>query len=827
MEVMNLLALALLAASQEKAAPVDFDRQIRPILSENCFHCHGPDARTRKADLRLDTSEGLYGKRDETAPVVPGRPGESELIRRVASKDRDEAMPPAKSNRKLTAEQVDLLRRWVAEGAPWKGHWSFAPPRRPEPPKADGPARTPIDAFILARLGREGLALSPEADRATLLRRASLDLTGLPPTPEEVGAFLADPAPDAYERQVDRLLASPRYGEHMAWPWLAAARYSDTNGYQGDGTRTMWPWRDWLVDALNRNKPFDEFTVEQLAGDLLPHATAAQKIATAFHRNHMLNGEGGRIAEESRVDYVADRVDTTATVWLGLTAGCARCHDHKYDPVTQKEYYRLFAYFNNLPESGGVDRRRGANPAIEMPTREQTEKIAALKKSLGELDRKLKELDQALRVDQPQWEQEVAAKAEKLPKNIAELLRSAETQRNEKQARELTDYYLGQNPGRKRLLEAQEKAKKDLKAAEDSVTMVMVMEERPKPRDTFLLVRGAYDKYGEKVTAGVPSSLPPLPEGAPANRLGLARWLVDPGHPLTARVTVNRYWQQFFGTGLVKTVEDFGTQGERPSHPELLDWLATEFVRTGWDVKAMHRLMVTSAVYRQSSRVTPKLLERDPENRLLARGPRFRLASSVLRDQALAVSGLLVERAGGPSVRPYQPPGIWEEMSFGNAKYQQDKGEAVWRRSLYVFWRRTVGPANFFDMPGRQVCTVRETRTNTPLHALTLLNDVTYVEAARVLGQRMVKDGGTTGAERVAYAFRRATARKPSGPELEILAARYDALLARFRSDPAAAGKFIKTGDSPVDPALDPAELAACAGVASVILNLDEVLTKE
>jgi len=814
----------LLAATQDRPTPVDFDRQIRPILSENCFVCHGPDAKQRKADLRLDTKEGAFAKRDDVTPVVPGKPDESEMIRRVTSKDSDEVMPPRKSNRKLTDAQIALLRRWVVEGAAWKSHWSFTAPGRPELPKVKGRVRNPMDTFILARLEREGLAASPEADRAALLRRASLDLTGLPPTPAEVDAFLADPATDAYERQVERLLASPRYGEHMAWPWLAAARYSDTNGYQGDGTRTMWPWRDWLIDALNRNVPFDRLTVEQLAGDLLPNATVAQKVATAFHRNHMLNGEGGRIAEESRVDYVADRVDTTATVWMGLTAGCARCHDHKYDPVTQKEYYRLFAYFNNLPESGGVDRRRGANPAVELPTPEQTEKIAALKKSLGEIDRKLKELDQALRLDQPKWEQEIAAKPEKLPKNIAELLKSVETQRGEKQARELTDYYLGQSPERKKVLEEQDKTKKEIKAVEDSITMVMVMDERPKPRDTFLLIRGAYDKYGEKLTPGVPVSLPALPEGAPSNRLALARWLVDPAHPLTARVTVNRYWQQFFGTGLVKTVEDFGTQGERPSHPELLDWLATEFVRTGWDVKAMHRLMLTSATYRQSSKVTPTHLDRDPENRLLARGPRFRLPSSVLRDQALAVSGLLVEKAGGPPVRPYQPPGIWEEMSFGAAKYTQDKGDAVWRRSLYVFWRRTVGPANFFDMPGRQVCMVRETRTNTPLHALTLLNDVTYVEAARVLGQRMIKEGG---GDRVGYAFRRATARRPSELERKILSARYEALLARFRADPAAAAKFIKAGDSAVDKALDPAELAACAGVASVILNLDEVLTKE
>ncbi|RPH38889.1 MAG: DUF1549 domain-containing protein, partial [Planctomycetota bacterium] len=592
--------------------------------------------------------------------------------------------------------------------------------------------RNPIDAFILARLEKEGSAPSPEADKVTLIRRVTLDLTGLPPTPAEVDAFVADGAADAYEKVVDRLLASPRYGEHQAWPWLSAARYSDTNGYQGDGTRTMWPWRDWVIDALNRNLPFDQFTVEQLAGDLLPNPTVAQRIATGFNRNHMLNGEGGRIAEESRVDYVADRVDTTSTVWMGLTVGCARCHDHKYDPVTQKEFYQLYAYFNNLPETGGVDRKGSANPVLEFPSPEQTEKIAAARKLLESLEARSKEHEQKLRTDQPKWEQEAAGSG-KAPPPILELLKTAETQRSEKQAKELTDHYLANDPERKKLADEIDKAKKALKSAQESITLVMIMEERPKPRETKLLIRGAWDQYGEKVSPAVPDSLPKLAPDAPPTRLALARWLVDPAHPLTARVTVNRYWQQYFGAGLVKTSEDFGTQGQRPTHPELLDWLATEFVRTGWDVKKMHRLIVTSGTYRQSSKATPALLERDAENRLLARGPRFRLTSAVIRDQALFAGGLLVEKVGGPSVKTYQPPGIWEEMTFGIIRFQQDKGEALWRRSLYTFWRRTVGPTNLFDAASRQVCTVRPSRTNTPLHALTLLNDVTYVEAARAL----------------------------------------------------------------------------------------------
>jgi hypothetical protein len=820
------LSLAGAAPTQEQPAKIDFDRQVRPILSDNCYHCHGPDGKQRKADLRLDTKEGAFGKLGDVFPFVPGKPGESEAIRRITSKDHDEMMPPPKSNRKLTPLQIATLKRWVEEGAPWKGHWAFTAPERPVLPKIRN-ARNPVDAFILARLEQEGLAPSPGADKVTLLRRVSLDLTGLPPTPAEVDAFLADAAPDAYEKQVDRLLNSPRYGEHLAWPWLSAARYSDTNGYQGDGTRTMWPWRDWVIDAFNRNMPFDQFTLEQLAGDLLPNPTVPQRVATGFNRNHMLNGEGGRIAEESRVDYVADRVETTGTVWLGLTIGCARCHDHKYDPFTQKEFYQLFAFYNNLPESGGVDKRSSANPVMELPTADQAEKIAAQKQKLAEVEARSKDHEQKLRAEQPKWEEEAAKTADKLPKNIAEILKTAETQRDEKKARELTDYYLGLDAGRKKLIDEQDKAKKAVKAAEDAVTLVMVMEERPKPRETFLLVRGAYDKFGDKVTANVPASLPPLPKDAPPNRLALARWIVDPANPLTARVTVNRFWQQFFGAGIVRTIEDFGTQGQRPTHPELLDWLATEFIRTGWDVKALVKLLVTSATYRQTSKVTPGLLEKDPENRLLARAPRYRLSSAAIRDQALSAAGLLVEKVGGPGVKTYQPAGIWEEMTFNIIRFQQDKGEALWRRSLYVFWRRTVGPANLFDSMPRQVCTVRASRTNTPLHALTLLNDVTYVEAARALGQRMMKEGGGTPKERITLAFRLAAARTPTDRELEILARRYDALLERYSKDKEAALKLLKAGESKRDESLDPVQHAACAAIASVILNLDEVITKE
>jgi SAM-dependent methyltransferase len=644
------------------SARVDFTRDVRPILADVCFTCHGPDARKRKAGLRLDTAQGGRGA------VVPGKPGESELFKRITSADAREHMPPPKTGRKLSAAQVAVLKQWIEEGARWQTHWAYAAPRRQLLPAVGNPTwpRNAIDHFVLARLEKEGLAPSPEATRTTLVRRLSLDLTGLPPALEEVEAFVNDRRPDAYRRLVDRLLASPRFGERLAHDWLDSARYADSNGYQSDATRTMWPWRDWTVRALGAGMPFDQFTVEQIAGDLLPGAGVEQKIATGFHRNHMLNGEGGRVAEESRIDYVVDRVDTTATVWLGLTMGCARCHDHKYDPFTQKDYYRLFAYFNNLAESGAVDRGGNAAPVLGLPTPAQVQKRK-------ELQQQIRDLEAASKTAAP------AGKAEQ---------------------------------------QKQLKGKRDaLAALERSILNVMVMEDRPQPRQTHILVRGAWDRPGEKVTAGVIDRLAPAPGGAPANRLGLARWLVSPDNPLTARVIVNRYWQLIFGTGLVKTSEDFGVQGEPPSHPELLDWLAVEFRESGWDLKHLLRLIVTSATYRQSSALTSRLGERDPDNRLLSRGPRYRLSSHTIRDQALALSGLLVERLGGPSVRPYQPAGIWEELSFGRIRYVQDRGPNLYRRSLYTFWRRTVGrPTCSTPPPGRCAWSDRRgpTRRSTP-----------------------------------------------------------------------------------------------------------------
>ena len=560
-----LAAVAALAPAGLAAVPApapDFDREVRPILAENCFACHGFDEKARTAGLRLDTAGGAVavlasGRR----AIVPGDPVRSEALRRIANG----SMPPPGSRKSVTARQREVLRRWIAAGAPYREHWAYTPPTLPSLPvvKQSSWVRNPIDRFVLSRLEKEGLSPSREADDATLLRRVSLDLTGIPPASSETRSYMADPDPRKYERLLDRLLASPRYGERMAWDWLDAARYADTNGYQGDRTRTMWPWRDWVIGAFNENMPYDRFTVEQLAGDLLPGATLDQRIATGFHRNHMLNGEGGRIPEESRVDYVVDRVDTTATVWMGLSFGCARCHDHKYDPFSMRDYYGVFAYFNNIAETGAVDRAGQANPVLRLPTPEQESRLKALAEALRQ--------------------KEAAARAAA----------------SGSEARKAADREV-------------EEARKAFNAAESGVLLAMVMEERPQPRETFILLKGAYDRPGERVAAGVPARLAPLPPDAPANRLALARWLVDPRHPLTARVAVNRLWQGIFGVGIVKTQEDFGVQGERPTHPELLDWLAVRF-RTpkgegglGWDMKELLRLFVTSTTYRQSSKVTPE-----------------------------------------------------------------------------------------------------------------------------------------------------------------------------------------------------------------------------
>jgi mono/diheme cytochrome c family protein len=1019
------------AADTPKPATIDFIKQIRPILSENCFACHGPDEKQRKAKLRLDVKEGAFGKlRHGGFAVVPGKPGDSEMISRISSDDPEEKMPPPKTRKTLKPEQIALLKQWVEQGAPWAEHWAFVAPKKPELPKVRNPMweRNPIDAFILARLDAAGLAPSPEADRTTLIRRVTLDLTGLPPTPEEVDAFLADPSPDAYEKVVDRLLQSPRYGEHMARYWLDAARYGDTHGLHLDNYREIWPYREWVIKAFNANMPFDEFVVEQLAGDLLPNPTNDQMVATGYNRCHVSTSEGGSIEEEVYVRNVLDQVDTNGIVFLGLTVGCARCHDHKFDPITQKDYYELFAFFNSIDGPALDGNAARVPPVVKVGSPEQRlalekldQRVAQIKKAIGEEVAKVpyddsadaKESEQPVRAEyvwvgdelprgakpssdgsadgrwnyvpgpansvfsggksvlctaagraqhffenaQPglrvgegdtlfayvyldptnppkevmfQWytdgwkhraywgenridwghdnsperlrlgdlpeagkwvRLEVEAKkvglkpgtsvhgwaftqfdgtvywnkagvvtktpqsdqpfdtltawvrAQKatggagLPKPIQDIVKLERDKRSDAQKKQLRDYFLERaysktraalEPLNKELAQVQ-KERDDL---DKQTPSSLVFKERAEPRPAYILKRGEYDQHGEQVGRDVPGFLPPLPPDAPRNRLGLARWLVSPEHPLTARVAVNRFWQQLFGTGLVKTAEDFGSQGEPPSHVRLLDWLAVQFREDGWDVKKTLRRIVTSATYRQSSRVTKDRLAKDPIDRLLSRGPRYRLDAEVLRDQALAVSGLLVEKIGGPSVKPPQPAGLWEAVGYtgsNTAKFAADTGhEKVHRRSLYTFWKRTAAPPQMTiaDAPSRESCTVRRERTDTPLQALMFMNETQFVESARHLAERAMKQGGDTLESRVSYLFKLATARTPDAAETAELLAAYRDNLATYTRDEAAAKKLIAVGELKPDAKLNPSELAAWTMVANLVLNLDEVLNK-
>lgn len=845
------------AAEAASGGKVSFNRDVRPILSDTCFQCHGPDEQKRKSGLRLDVKDQIFKPaKSGKVPIVSARPDSSELVTRIVNSDPAEVMPPPKSNKKLKPEQIETLKRWIAQGAEYQDNWAFIKPERPKTPALRIPGAriaNPIDNFILQRLDKEGLKQSFEAPAETLIRRVSLDLTGIPPTPEELDAFLADKSPDAYEKFVDRLLASPRYGERMAAQWLDFARYADSNGFQADGSRQMWHWRDWVIDAFNRNQPFDEFTIDQLAGDLLPHATPNQIIATGFNRNNRLNGEGGRIVEEWFAETVIDRIETTGQTWLGLTLGCCRCHDHKFDPVTQKEFYQFYAFFNSCNESGVLE-SDGMNtkPVLPLPTPEQKAKLAMLDQTIKAAAARVAEAAKELPQLQVEWEARfreqlkqgtltsaplspAGVKSEggsKVPEEIRVSIETASEDRTEEARKALAKFFRENtdNPAKQAetALAAVQKKAADLRS---SLPTTMIMEELPKPREAHVLIRGEYDKPGERVGRGLPASLPPLPAGAPLNRLGLAQWLVSGEHPLTARVWVNRAWEKFFGIGIVRTTENLGSQAEWPSHPELLDWLATEFVRLGWDMKEMQKLMVMSATYRQSSKVTPELAEKDPENRLLARGPRFRLTAELLRDQALALSGLFVERTGGPSVRPYMPAGVWDETSvYGDLRnYKSDAGEGLYRRTLYTIWKRTSAPPTMllFDSPTREICTVKRTRTNTPLQALALLNEATYVEAARKLAERMITVGGRTPEDRIAWAFRRVTARKPDTEEMKTLSAGLARRLALYQRSADAAKKLIAVGTTQSGPEFDPAELAAYTLTANVLLNLDETVTRE
>lgn len=832
-----VLASPQARAQQPTRQPIDFSRQVRPILSDTCFTCHGPDDKQRKADLRLDLKERAL------QVIQPGKPAESEIIRRITAEDPRLRMPPAKSGKKLTPDQIEVIRRWVSQGANWTEHWAFIKPARPAIPSVSDVSwvRNPIDAFILSRLEREQLAPAPEADRVTLIRRVTLDLTGLPPTPADVASFLADKSPTAYERVVERLLNSPRYGERMAVEWLDASRFADTHGYHIDSGRDMTLWRDWVIDAFNSNLPFDRFTIDQLAGDLEPNGTLQQKIASGFNRNHMINFEGGAIPQEYHTAYIVDRVNTTSTVWLGLTVACAQCHDHKFDPITQKEYYQLFAFFHNVPESGLDGSKGNAAPMLRVPTPEQKQALDRLTRSIRELDDRLAALNKQIATSLPEWEKGLASSLElqaalQLPAKVREILAIPHSQRTPAHWIEIQNYYRNQLAPESRLLtDHAAKLRKEQAELERRVPSTMVMQEMPQPRDTYVLVRGEYDKKGQKVIAGVPSVLPPLAGEASSGRLSLARWLVNPSHPLTARVIVNRYWQMYFGTGIVKTAEDFGSQGDWPTHPELLDWLATEFTSSGWDVKHMQRLIVTSATYRQSSVMDPKGGgTKDPENRLLGRGPRLRLQAEFIRDQALAASGLLNGMVGGSSVSPYQPPGLWEELAsrldgknWTAQTYTQSHGLDLYRRTMYTFWKRTAPPPTLatFDAPDREMCTVRRARTNTPLQALVLMNDPTYVEAARKLAERIMIEAANP-QERITLAFRLVTAREPREVEIKVMQRVHERQLAAYQADTSAAKKLLAVGESARDFKLDTNELAAWALVANLILNLDEAVTK-
>ena len=755
--IISLLATVFLC-SMASGEQLDFARDIRPVLSDACYHCHGPDAKVRKAKLRLH---------DRAAALETGILTNGEMLRRLTSDDPDERMPPVDSNRPLRDADRAKLVEWLRAGAAWPSddrHWAFVPPKRPRLAKvrdADW-SRNGIDHFVLARLEREGLAPSPEAGKATLLRRVTLDLIGLPPTLAELDAFLGDHSPGAYAKAVDRLLDSPRYGEHMALGWMEASRYADTDGYQNDRLRYMWVWRDWLIRALNDNMPFDRFITEQMAGDLIPDRNFFTQVATGFNRNHRINSEGGSIPDEWIVEYVADRVETMGTMFLGLTLTCSRCHDHKFDPLTQKDFYRLFAFFNNIDEAGLGPNNGNSPPFIEVPKR------------------------------WPILSAEEARFVVPAPMKIKVVQTSVPRPQ----------------PG--------------------ATNTVMVLHELPKPRDTYRLERGLYDQpdKSERLHPATPPVLGPWNDQWPRNRLGLARWLVDPAHPLTARVTVNRLWQRYFGLGLVKTSENFGVQGELPSNPALLDWLATEFVRRDWNLKAMHRLIVTSATYRQRSTASRKLQRRDPENRLLSHGPRKRLTPYAIRDAALFTSDLLNGKIGGPSVKPYMPPGIWKSIS--NASYKQDKGDKLYRRGIYTYWRRTVPPPTMmtFNAAAREICIVRNDLTTTPLQALTMMNNKTFVEAARFLAERMMQAKGQRPRQRVAEAFRRVTSRAPRKAELDLLMKDFSFYLKDFRKKPNAAKRLMSVGEKLWNPRLPAAQLAAYALVANTILNLDEAITQ-
>ncbi len=1021
---------ALGAAPQDE--PLQFNRDIRPILSDHCFACHGFDPKHRKGNLRLDVADSAYGagKSGEVA-IKPGVPSASALWKRITTSDADDVMPPPDTHKELSAAQKETLRRWIEQGAPYQKHWAFEPPLKVEPPVLPGAAlpSNPVDRFLRARLVHEGLSPSPEASRDILVRRVSFDLTGLPPTSDEVRTYLDDSTPGAYERMVERFLHSPRYGEQMARHWLDVARYADTHGLHLDNERSMWPYRDWVVKAFNRNLPFDRFTIEQLAGDLLPNPTQEQLIATGFNRNNVSTSEGGSIDAEFVFRYAVDRTATAVQTWMGLTAGCAVCHDHKFDPISAKEFYSLYAFFHSAadpamdgnisltppilklrtPEDDarlkefdarlaasearlqeayrGVDytdpatlatppppqdvettwaddeipagwritaspgaepmfvtdgpvkpfsgkralRRQDAglaqdvieagpaplilpqsarlvahvyldpaNPpraimlqyrtdewrhravwgdydVIDWGRRDTTERVnqGALPRSGAWVRLEVEASALGLKSDDKvtgfaltqhggtvYWDQ-VGVKGRvdpttdprrsylawvrqhdgkdvsALPEKVRKIFKDTTAgKRSEGQEAQLREHFLVRECADTRavfdpLLGTVAAMKKQRDEYEGAIPATLVWKDMDERRESFVMERGAYDRPGDRVIAGVPAALPALVASGTngPTRLDFAQWLTDPKHPLTARVTVNRFWQQFFGVGLVKTSGDFGSQGEPPRHPDLLDWLAVTFQESGWDVRGLVRLMLTSEAYRQSSRVSPEVLQKDPENRLLARGPRFRLDAEQLRDNALYLGGLMVDAMGGKGVKPYQPPNIWEPVGFvgsNTREYRQDSGSALYRRSLYTFFKRTAPPPFMvtFDSPNREQSCNRRERSNTPLQALQLMNDVQYFEAARGLAERVMIEGGASARDRLRFAFRTVLARQPDAAELEEVQRAFNQHLARYQASPADAQRVVAAGDSTPRAHLPGPELAAYTLVANLLLNLDETVTR-
>jgi len=750
-----LFLLSPVSAETPPKKTVEFNRDIRPILSENCFACHGPDQGHREADLRLDVRDAAV----ETGAIVPGKPDESVLVERVFSENPDERMPPADSRKQLTSQQKDLLKRWIVEGAEYQGHWSYVPPRRPEVPAGVNA----VDHLVQRRLAEEGLKPSPEADRRVLLRRLYFDLIGLPPTPEQIDAFVADADPQAYAKRVEELLASPHFGERMAIGWLDAVRFADTIGYHSDNPRNVWPYRDYVIRSFNDNKPFDRFTVEQLAGDLLPESAVEQKVGSCFNRLLLSTEEGGAQPKDYEARMLTDRVRAVGTVWLGQTFGCCQCHDHKFDPATMRDFYALGAFFADIQEPILGRREDG----MILPDEKQAAELARLDAEIARLE-----------ASSPEHEAAKKAKA----------------------------------------------------ALEASLPRCLVSVSMSTPRTVRLLPRGNWmDESGPVMEPALPAFLPhPTVEGRRLTRLDLAQWLVARDNPLPARVFVNRLWKQFFGIGISRTPDDLGSQGEWPTHPELLDWLACEFMDRGWDVKHMVRTLVTSQTYRQTSVATAEQLARDPENRLLARQSRFRLDAELVRDNALSISGLLVSKIGGPSVKPYQPAGYWENLNFPAREYQADSGESQYRRGLYTWWQRTfLHPSLLaFDAPSREECAADRNRSNIPQQALVLLNDPTYVEAARGFAARILHQGGADPAARIAWAWRQALGRAPREDEAAAALAVLEKHLAEYAKDPASAAALLKVGLAPPPADLPPTELAAWTSVARILLNLHETITR-